>query len=115
MCAGRNEKSTRKNKELWLEDLEYSFTNAKDLYEAKFYDMAMLCTQLAVEKALKAEGMHPFDRSGMLLDLWVYIEELNILTYTPKEFKSVKKRFRMQKILEYAKDITPTRKPASPT
>ena len=45
---------TRKDKELWLKDLEYSIKNAKELYEAGFYDMSMLCIQLAVEKALKA-------------------------------------------------------------
>jgi HEPN domain-containing protein len=45
---------TRKDKELWLMDLEYTINNAKKLKDAGFYDMAALCIQLAVEKALKA-------------------------------------------------------------
>ncbi len=45
---------TRKNKELWLEDLEDTLKNAKDLKAAGFYDVAAFYIQLAVEKALKA-------------------------------------------------------------
>jgi len=53
------------------------------------------------------KGMHEFDRSGMLLDMWDYLEELNILAYTPEEFNEVKDRFMMRKILSYALDLTP--------
>jgi len=45
---------TRKDKDLWLEDLEDTLKNAKDLKAAGFYDVAALYIQLAVEKALKA-------------------------------------------------------------
>jgi predicted nucleotidyltransferase len=46
-------------------------------------------------------------RSRMLLDLWSYVEELQILTYIPEEFEQVKDRFMMQKILQYVVDLTP--------
>jgi len=52
-------------------------------------------------------GVHELERTGMLLDLWPYVEELEILAYTPEEFSQVKGRFMMKKILAYAVDFTP--------
>jgi hypothetical protein len=50
----------------------------------------------------------------MLLDLWPYVEELEILAYTPEEFSQVKDRFMMKKILAYAVDLTPKENVACP-
>lgn len=62
---------------------------------------------IVVSKSFKV--LPELERSGMLLDMWSYVEELQILTYTPEEFEQVKDRFMMQKILEYAVDLAPKR------
>lgn len=47
-------------------------------------------------------------RWGLLQHMWRYKEDLETLAYTPSEFAKIKEeRFLMQKILEYAVDITP--------
>jgi predicted nucleotidyltransferase len=55
------------------------------------------------------DGIPELERSRMLLDVWSYVEELQILTYTVEEFEQVKNLFMMQKILSYAVDLTPKR------
>jgi predicted nucleotidyltransferase len=62
---------------------------------------------IIVSKSFKV--LPELERSGMLLDMWSYVEELQILTYTPEEFEQVKDRFMMQKILEYAINLAPKR------
>jgi predicted nucleotidyltransferase len=59
-------------------------------------------------------GEHELKRISNLLKLWPYVEELNILAYTPSEFNEVKDRFMMKKILSYALDFTPAKKIACP-
>ena len=49
-------------------------------------------------------------RWGLLQHMWKYKEDLETLAYTPSEFAKIKERFLMQKILEYAIDITPSKK-----
>jgi predicted nucleotidyltransferase len=62
---------------------------------------------IVISKSFK--GVHELDRLEMLLHLWSFVEELNILAYTPEEFNKVKDRFMMRKILSYALDLTPKR------
>lgn len=52
-------------------------------------------------------GMPEPKRWGLLQHMWSYKEDLETLAYTPKEFDKIKERFLMQKILQYAIDITP--------
>lgn len=47
---------------------------------------------------------------GLLQHLWRYKEDLETLAYTPSEFAKIKERFLIQKILEYAIDLTPGKK-----
>ena len=50
-------------------------------------------------------------RWGLLQHLWRYKEDLETLAYTPSEFAKIKEeRFLMQKILQYAIDLTPRKK-----
>jgi len=49
-------------------------------------------------------------RWGLLQHMWKYKEDLETLAYTPSEFVKIKERLLMQKILEYAIDITPSKK-----
>lgn len=67
---------------------------------------------IIISKAFR--GVHELERIGVLLELWPYLEELNILAYTPGEFNEVKDRFMMKKILSYALDFTPAKKIACP-
>ena len=67
---------------------------------------------IIISKAFR--DVHELERIGMLLELWPYLEELNILAYTPGEFSEVKDRFMMKKILFYALDFTPAKKIACP-
>ena len=67
---------------------------------------------IIISKAFR--DVHELERIGMLLELWPYLEELNILAYTPGEFSEVKDRFMMKKILFYALDLTPAKKIACP-
>jgi predicted nucleotidyltransferase len=67
---------------------------------------------IIVSKGFSA--VHELERTGMLLDLWPYVEELEILAYTPEEFSQVKDRFMMKKILAYAVDLTPKENVACP-
>lgn len=54
-------------------------------------------------------------RWGLLQHLWRYKEDLETLAYTPSEFAKIKEeRFLMQKILQYAIDVTPKKKSISP-
>jgi predicted nucleotidyltransferase len=49
-------------------------------------------------------------RWGLLQHRWKYKEDLETLAYTPTEFAKIKERFLMQTILQYAKDLTPTKR-----
>jgi predicted nucleotidyltransferase len=49
-------------------------------------------------------------RWGLLQHLWRYKEDLETLAYTPNEFAKIKERLLMQKILQYAIDLTPREK-----
>ncbi len=60
---------------------------------------------IIISKAFRE--VHELERIGMLLELWPYLEELQILAYTPEEFSQVKDRFMIKKILAYALDLTP--------
>jgi len=51
-------------------------------------------------------GMAEPKRWGLLQHRWNYKEDLETLAYTPKEFAIIKERFLMQKILQYAIDLT---------
>ena len=53
------------------------------------------------------ENMPEPKRLGFLQHRWRYIEDLEALAYTPSEFERVKHRLLMEKILEYAIDLTP--------
>jgi predicted nucleotidyltransferase len=53
------------------------------------------------------KNLPALDRVSKLLELWPYIEELELLTYTPQEFEIVKDRLLMKEILSYAIDLTP--------
>jgi predicted nucleotidyltransferase len=55
------------------------------------------------------DNVPELERSGRLLDMWSYSEHLQVLAYTPKEFRQVKERFMMKKILSYAIDLTPNK------
>jgi hypothetical protein len=55
----------------------------------------------------KFNGLTVLERTDKLLELWPYIEELEILAYTPKEFGLIKKRLLVKDILSYAIDLTP--------
>ena len=52
------------------------------------------------------EGMPEQKRQGFIQHRWRYIEDIEALTYTPKEFKAVKERVLMKEILAYAIDLT---------
>lgn len=49
-------------------------------------------------------------RWGLLQHLWNYKEDLETLAYTPGEFAKIKERFLMQKILQYAVELTPKKR-----
>lgn len=51
--------------------------------------------------------VHPLKRLEKLLGHWHYIEELEILAYTPEEFDQIRNRLLMKEILSYAIDLTP--------
>jgi len=53
------------------------------------------------------ENMPEPKRLGFLQHRWRYIEDLEAIAYTPSEFERVKHRLLMEKILEYAIDLTP--------
>jgi predicted nucleotidyltransferase len=55
----------------------------------------------------KFNGLTVLERTDKLLELWPYIEELEILAYTPIEFSLIKKRLLVKDILSYAIDLTP--------
>ena len=52
-------------------------------------------------------GVNDLKRISTLLRLWSYVEELNIIAYTPEEFNEAKERFMVKKVLAYAVDLTP--------
>ena len=52
-------------------------------------------------------GMIEPKRLGFLQHRWRYIEDIEAMAYTTNEFKQVKGRILMRKILEYAIDLTP--------
>jgi predicted nucleotidyltransferase len=52
-------------------------------------------------------GLQQLERVEKILALWHYVEELEILAYTPEEFAHVKNRFLVKEILSYALDLTP--------
>lgn len=56
------------------------------------------------------ENMPEPKRLGFLQHRWRYIEDLEAMAYTPNEFKQIKERLLMKKILEYAIDLTPKTK-----
>jgi predicted nucleotidyltransferase len=47
------------------------------------------------------------DRVSELLKLWPYVEDLELLTYTPREFELIRERLMVKAILSYAIDLTP--------
>jgi predicted nucleotidyltransferase len=51
------------------------------------------------------EGMPQLKRLGFLQHRWRYREDLEAFAYTPSEFKRVKDRPLMRKILAYASDL----------
>lgn len=53
------------------------------------------------------ENMPETKRLGFLQHRWRFIEDLEAIAYTPREFEKVKHRLLMEKILEYAIDLTP--------
>jgi predicted nucleotidyltransferase len=53
------------------------------------------------------EKMPEPKRLGFLQHQWRYIEDLEAMAYTPKEFERIRKRLLMKKVLSYAVDLTP--------
>jgi predicted nucleotidyltransferase len=52
-------------------------------------------------------GLTSLERNEQLLELWPYVEELELLAYTLQEFALIKDRMLMKEILSYAIDLKP--------
>ncbi len=52
-------------------------------------------------------GLTSLERGKMLLEDWSFLEELDLLMYTPEEFKKVSKRPLVKEMIIEALDLTP--------
>lgn len=54
-------------------------------------------------------GRNSLERAKILLEDWVFVEELDLLMYTPEEFDNIKQRLLVREMLADALDLTPNR------
>ena len=52
-------------------------------------------------------GLTSLERGKMLLEDWSFVEELDLLMYTPEEFQKVSKRPLVKEMIAEALDLTP--------
>ena len=52
-------------------------------------------------------GLNNLERGKMLLDNWSFVEELDLLMYTPEEFERVSKRPLVKEMIAEALNLTP--------
>lgn len=52
-------------------------------------------------------GLTGLERGNMLLEDWSFVEELDLLLYTPEEFERVSKRPLVTEMLAHALNLTP--------
>ncbi len=63
---------------------------------------------IVVSKSFR--GMNTLERGKMLLDDWSFVEELDLLMYTPEEFQKVSKRSLVREMIVDAVDLTPKKR-----
>jgi predicted nucleotidyltransferase len=54
-------------------------------------------------------GLSSLERAKMLLEDWSFVEELDLLMYTPEEFDKIRQRLLVREMLAHAVDLTPNR------
>jgi predicted nucleotidyltransferase len=52
-------------------------------------------------------GLNTIERGKMLLENWSFIEELDLMMYTPKEFERVSKRLLVKEMIADALNLAP--------
>jgi predicted nucleotidyltransferase len=55
-------------------------------------------------------GLNSLERGKMLLEDWPFVEELDLLMYTPEEFERVSKRPLVKEMITDALDLTPKKR-----
>ena len=55
-------------------------------------------------------GLNSLERGKMLLEDWSFVEELDLLMYTPEEFERVSKRPLVQEMIVDALNLTPRKR-----
>ncbi len=91
------------------EGVFFVVTKAEVSYKApaKYDEELTLTTRVVRQTHVRFDHAYELKRGNLLLEEWSYVEELDLLMYTPEEFERVSKRPLVKGMITDALNLTP--------